>query len=178
MPRRLPRTVKPPFFDAAALETFVVGRGFKREVAPRLWRVVLRALREGAADDAEVWAKAAAYAVDGRQQLSKAAITLASQNTSLFGSRTETVSESSDGDTTKHLVVAARAASRSRGRAADRPRAERTPSRAGPRGRQKNRGRRDAAQLADDRLRLVADRLRDGLPVLRTAGRAGSGVSW
>ena len=51
-PRRAKPTGKPSFFNATALEKFVVGRGFQAVHASRLWRVVVRALREVDVPDA------------------------------------------------------------------------------------------------------------------------------
>ena len=114
-PRRGKATGKAAFFDAAALEKFLVGRGFAVEHGARLWRVVIRALREvpceaslrGEALAAAIWAKALSLAGDARAKLPRAAVELARQNLVLFTSEVVVGEESRDGDTTK-LVLALR----------------------------------------------------------------------
>ncbi|KAH8054066.1 ribosomal RNA large subunit methyltransferase [Aureococcus anophagefferens] len=112
-PRRAKPTGKPSFFNATALEKFVVGRGFQAVHASRLWRVVVRALREVDVPDAStrgealerlVWAKALALCADARQKLPRAAVELASQNFLLFASTADAFEESKDGDTTKLVL--------------------------------------------------------------------------
>ena len=102
---RAPATGKPAFFDAQALERFVVRRGFDAVIAQRLWRVVIRALRDdGDEADAAVWDRASKYCIDGRQKLPKVAVELASQNFRLFSSKLAHVAESKDTQTTKLVI--------------------------------------------------------------------------
>ncbi|KAH8044213.1 ribosomal RNA large subunit methyltransferase [Aureococcus anophagefferens] len=84
-PRRAKPTGKPSFFNATALEKFVVGRGFQAVHASRLWRVVVRALRE-------------VDKLPGQRSSS------ASQNFLLFASTADAFEESKDGDTTKLVL--------------------------------------------------------------------------
>ena len=102
---RAPATGKPAFFNAQELERFVVQRGFDAVVAQRLWRVVIRALRDGGGEsDDEVWERASKYCIDGRQKLPKVAVELASQNFRLFSSKLAHVAESKDTQTTKLVI--------------------------------------------------------------------------
>ena len=102
---RAPVTGKPAFFDIQRLERFAVKRGFDAVVAQRLWRVVIRALRDGGGEsDDEVWERASKYCIDGRQKLPKVAVELASQNFRLFSSKLAHVAESKDTQTTKLVI--------------------------------------------------------------------------